>query len=84
MKRMNPAAVANKEWTHKTNDGLGTRFSRLYETSGYIKLALKLLFVCVCVFSGHGAVDDMLDAENKRMAENLVTKVSRLKSVSHV
>lgn len=25
----------------------------------------------------------MLDAENKRIAENLATKVSRLKSVSH-
>ncbi|XP_019933980.2 BET1-like protein isoform X1 [Paralichthys olivaceus] len=32
---------------------------------------------------GHGAVDDMLDAENKRMAENLVTKVSRLKSLAY-
>lgn len=31
---------------------------------------------------GHGAVDDMLDAENKRMAENLATKVSRLKSLA--
>lgn len=31
---------------------------------------------------GHGSVDDLLDAENKRMAENLATKVSRLKSVS--
>uniref|UniRef100_A0A3P8TT94 Bet1 golgi vesicular membrane trafficking protein like n=1 Tax=Amphiprion percula TaxID=161767 RepID=A0A3P8TT94_AMPPE len=32
---------------------------------------------------GHGSVDDMLDAENKRMAENLATKVSRLKSDSN-
>lgn len=31
---------------------------------------------------GHGAVDDMLDEENKRMAENLATKVSRLKSLA--
>lgn len=31
---------------------------------------------------GAGAVDDVLDAENKRLAENLATKVSRLKSVS--
>lgn len=34
--------------------------------------------------TGHGAVDDMLDAENKLMAENLATKVSRLKSVSQI
>lgn len=34
-------------------------------------------------FSGHGSVDDMLDAENKRIAENLASKVSRLKSVRH-
>ncbi|TRY78983.1 hypothetical protein DNTS_005256 [Danionella cerebrum] len=32
---------------------------------------------------GHGAVDDMLDAENKRMAENLASKVSRLKSLAY-
>ncbi|GLD73112.1 BET1-like protein isoform X1, partial [Lates japonicus] len=32
---------------------------------------------------GHGSVDDMLDAENKRMAENLATKVSRLKSLAY-
>ncbi|KAJ0029045.1 hypothetical protein NQD34_004042, partial [Periophthalmus magnuspinnatus] len=31
---------------------------------------------------GHSSVEDMLDAENKRMAENLSAKVSRLKSVS--
>lgn len=36
----------------------------------------------VCV-SGHGSVDDMLDAENKRLAENLATKVSRLKSLAY-
>lgn len=34
------------------------------------------------VRAGAGAVDDVLDAENKRLAENLATKVSRLKSVS--
>lgn len=34
------------------------------------------------VSPGPGSVDDMLDAENKRLAENLATKVSRLKSVS--
>ncbi|KAM9149572.1 BET1-like protein [Pangshura tecta] len=28
------------------------------------------------------AVDDMLDMENKRMAENLATKVTRLKSLA--
>lgn len=33
---------------------------------------------------GHGAVDDMLDAENKILAENLSSKVSRLKSVRHI
>ncbi|XP_067293150.1 BET1-like protein [Pseudorasbora parva] len=32
---------------------------------------------------GHGAVDDMLDAENKLMAENLASKVSRLKSLAY-
>ncbi|XP_051238553.1 BET1-like protein [Dicentrarchus labrax] len=32
---------------------------------------------------GHGSVDDMLDAENKRLAENLATKVSRLKSLAY-
>ncbi|MBN3270912.1 BET1L protein, partial [Polyodon spathula] len=31
---------------------------------------------------GRGAVDDMLDAENKRLAENLASKVSRLKSLA--
>lgn len=31
---------------------------------------------------GAGSVDDMLDAENKRLADNLASKVSRLKSVS--
>ncbi|KAM5138394.1 BET1-like protein [Mantella aurantiaca] len=29
-----------------------------------------------------GAVDDMLDAENKRLADNLSTKVTRLKSLA--
>uniref|UniRef100_A0A3B4A6B2 Uncharacterized protein n=1 Tax=Periophthalmus magnuspinnatus TaxID=409849 RepID=A0A3B4A6B2_9GOBI len=32
---------------------------------------------------GHSSVEDMLDAENKRMAENLSAKVSRLKSDSN-
>ncbi|KAM4553867.1 BET1-like protein [Fundulus heteroclitus] len=32
---------------------------------------------------GHGSVDNMLDAENRRMAENLATKVSRLKSLAY-
>ncbi|KAL6474570.1 hypothetical protein MHYP_G00181310 [Metynnis hypsauchen] len=32
---------------------------------------------------GHGAVEDMLDEENKRMAENLAGKVSRLKSLAY-
>ncbi|XP_036824296.1 BET1-like protein isoform X2 [Oncorhynchus mykiss] len=32
---------------------------------------------------GQGAVDDMLDAENKLMADNLASKVSRLKSDSN-
>ncbi|XP_020492138.1 BET1-like protein [Labrus bergylta] len=31
---------------------------------------------------GHDSVNDMLDAENKRIAENLATKVSRLKSLA--
>ncbi|XP_024053644.1 BET1-like protein isoform X1 [Terrapene carolina triunguis] len=35
-------------------------------------------------FSGQSpnAVDDMLDVENKRMADNLATKVTRLKSLA--
>uniref|UniRef100_A0A3Q0RKX0 Bet1 golgi vesicular membrane trafficking protein like n=1 Tax=Amphilophus citrinellus TaxID=61819 RepID=A0A3Q0RKX0_AMPCI len=32
---------------------------------------------------GHGSVDDILDAENKRLADNLASKVSRLKSDSN-
>ncbi|XP_049579161.2 BET1-like protein [Syngnathus scovelli] len=32
---------------------------------------------------GHGSVEDMLDAENKRLADNLATKVSRLKSLAY-
>lgn len=32
---------------------------------------------------GQGAVDDMLDAENKLMADNLASKVSRLKSLAY-
>ncbi|XP_056271655.1 BET1-like protein isoform X4 [Pseudoliparis swirei] len=32
---------------------------------------------------GHDSVDDMLDTENKRLAENLATKVSRLKSLAY-
>ncbi|XP_057691713.1 BET1-like protein [Corythoichthys intestinalis] len=32
---------------------------------------------------GHGSVEDMLDAENKRLADSLVTKVSRLKSLAY-
>ncbi|KAA0724617.1 Unconventional myosin-Va [Triplophysa tibetana] len=32
---------------------------------------------------GHGAVDDMLDVENKRIADNLASKVSRLKSLAY-
>ncbi|XP_034033256.1 BET1-like protein [Thalassophryne amazonica] len=32
---------------------------------------------------GHGSVDDVLDIENKRLAENLATKVSRLKSLAY-
>ncbi|KAL4613475.1 BET1-like protein [Arapaima gigas] len=31
---------------------------------------------------GHGAVDDVLDAENKLLADNLAAKVSRLKSLA--
>uniref|UniRef100_A0A8C0FWI4 Bet1 golgi vesicular membrane trafficking protein like n=1 Tax=Chelonoidis abingdonii TaxID=106734 RepID=A0A8C0FWI4_CHEAB len=31
---------------------------------------------------GPNAVDDMLDMENKRMADNLATKVTRLKSLA--
>ncbi|XP_067850381.1 BET1-like protein [Heptranchias perlo] len=31
---------------------------------------------------GSGAMDQMLDAENKRMADNLSSKVSRLKSIA--
>lgn len=37
----------------------------------------------VCACPGHGSVDDVLDAENKRLAENLANKVSRLKSVGN-
>ncbi|XP_042266781.1 BET1-like protein [Thunnus maccoyii] len=32
---------------------------------------------------GHGSVDDVLDTENKRLAENLAAKVSRLKSLAY-
>ncbi|KAJ3597166.1 hypothetical protein NHX12_003566 [Muraenolepis orangiensis] len=32
---------------------------------------------------GHGAVDDVLDAENRHLAENLASKVSRLKSLAY-
>ncbi|CAJ0918229.1 unnamed protein product, partial [Ranitomeya imitator] len=32
--------------------------------------------------SNTGAVDEMLDAENKRLSENLSTKVTRLKSLA--
>ncbi|XP_077373859.1 BET1-like protein [Festucalex cinctus] len=32
---------------------------------------------------GHGSVQDMLDAENKRLADNLASKVSRLKSLAY-
>ncbi|XP_047237772.1 BET1-like protein [Girardinichthys multiradiatus] len=32
---------------------------------------------------GHGSVDNMLDAENKRLADNLASKVSRLKSLAY-
>ncbi|CAB1331573.1 unnamed protein product [Coregonus sp. 'balchen'] len=32
---------------------------------------------------GQGAVDDMLDVENKLLADNLASKVSRLKSDSN-
>ncbi|XP_056271651.1 BET1-like protein isoform X1 [Pseudoliparis swirei] len=35
------------------------------------------------IFNGHDSVDDMLDTENKRLAENLATKVSRLKSLAY-
>uniref|UniRef100_A0AAQ4R8V5 t-SNARE coiled-coil homology domain-containing protein n=1 Tax=Gasterosteus aculeatus aculeatus TaxID=481459 RepID=A0AAQ4R8V5_GASAC len=31
----------------------------------------------------HDSVDDLLDQENKRLAENLATKVSRLKSLAY-
>ncbi|KPP61070.1 BET1 protein-like, partial [Scleropages formosus] len=31
---------------------------------------------------GHGAVDDVLDAENKLLGDNLAAKVSRLKSLA--
>ncbi|XP_059190975.1 BET1-like protein isoform X1 [Centropristis striata] len=34
-------------------------------------------------YNCHGSVDDMLDTENKRLAENLATKVSRLKSLAY-
>lgn len=45
-------------------------------------LILLVVFVLLVVCPGAGSVDDMLDVENKRLAENLATKVSRLKSVS--
>ncbi|XP_061780299.1 BET1-like protein [Nerophis lumbriciformis] len=32
---------------------------------------------------GRGSVEDMLDVENKRLSENLATKVSRLKSLAY-
>ncbi|KAF7666909.1 hypothetical protein LDENG_00088470 [Lucifuga dentata] len=32
---------------------------------------------------GHSSVDDMLDVENKRLTENLASKVSRLKSLAY-
>ncbi|XP_043981659.1 BET1-like protein [Gambusia affinis] len=32
---------------------------------------------------GHGSVDNMLDAGNKRLADNLASKVSRLKSLAY-
>ncbi|XP_075993128.1 BET1-like protein isoform X2 [Genypterus blacodes] len=32
---------------------------------------------------GHSSVDDMLDADNKRMTDNLASKVSRLKSLAY-
>lgn len=41
----------------------------------------SLISVNFVLLTGHGAVDDMLDAENRLMAENLASKVSRLKSV---
>lgn len=37
----------------------------------------------VFIPTGHGSVEDMLDVENKRLADNLATKASRLKSVSN-
>uniref|UniRef100_A0A665UB38 BET1-like protein n=1 Tax=Echeneis naucrates TaxID=173247 RepID=A0A665UB38_ECHNA len=47
------------------------------------KAAVCLSDPLLCAHPGHGSVDDMLDAENKRMAENLATKVSRLKSLAY-
>ncbi|XP_033971600.1 BET1-like protein [Trematomus bernacchii] len=32
---------------------------------------------------GHDSVDDMLDTENKRLTDNLASKVSRLKSLAY-
>lgn len=45
-------------------------------------VSLWWLILLIVFFPGAGSVDDMLDAENKRLTENLATKVSRLKSVS--
>uniref|UniRef100_A0A3B5L407 BET1-like protein n=1 Tax=Xiphophorus couchianus TaxID=32473 RepID=A0A3B5L407_9TELE len=33
--------------------------------------------------ASHGSVDSMLDAENKRLTDNLASKVSRLKSLAY-
>ncbi|XP_053135188.1 BET1-like protein isoform X2 [Hemicordylus capensis] len=38
--------------------------------------------MATCPGQNPSAVDDMLDEENKRMAENLSTKVTRLKSLA--
>ncbi|XP_072277859.1 BET1-like protein isoform X1 [Pyxicephalus adspersus] len=38
--------------------------------------------ICRIKGSSSGAVDEMLDAENKRLADNLSTKVTRLKSLA--
>lgn len=53
------------------------------EQVGLTGMCLHFLTGFLCFCSGN-SVDDLLDAENRRLADNLASKVSRLKSVRDI
>ncbi|XP_035498478.1 BET1-like protein isoform X3 [Scophthalmus maximus] len=61
----------------------GTFPDLMYSSGQKVKKNHVLLLCKYTQGLSHGSVDDLLDVENKRLAENLAAKVSRLKSLAY-